>query len=207
MSSSWKRNRLIQLQKTISWLCLVSCLLSSVCSLLYFPVRKGYLSWTIRCMLDKHKYYTCLCIDMRKSYQITVPWYYWILVSDVWMSFIVVYLRLRPIYYSCIQGKNDKYLWGIEFNFWICICFSPQIFLGFLEKLTMIKVSMNQLTSIPESIGKLRAVEELDLSHNKLEFIPPSIGNLRWNGRNHIKYCTNNLVNSLSLFYHHKKKN
>ena len=49
---------------------------------------------------------------------------------------------------------------------------------GFLDQLTMLKVSMNQLTGVPESIGKLRDIEELDLSHNKLEQVPSTIGNL-----------------------------
>ena len=48
-----------------------------------------------------------------------------------------------------------------------------------LQALEWLDLSQNTLTSLPESMGNLQALERLDLSHNTLTSLPESMGNLQ----------------------------
>ncbi|KAK0143001.1 Erbin [Merluccius polli] len=48
---------------------------------------------------------------------------------------------------------------------------------GSLKKLTALKVDENQLMYLPDSIGGLTSLDELDCSFNEIEALPPTIGN------------------------------
>jgi len=44
-----------------------------------------------------------------------------------------------------------------------------------LKNLFRLHLDHNQITAIPDSIGKMQSIEELYLSHNKLDLVPESI--------------------------------
>jgi Leucine-rich repeat (LRR) protein len=46
------------------------------------------------------------------------------------------------------------------------------------EKIVMLDLGNNQLTSLPESLGNLTALRVLDLGNNQLTSLPESLGNL-----------------------------
>ena len=51
--------------------------------------------------------------------------------------------------------------------------------IGNLQAIEWLDLSQNTLTSLPESIGNLKALKTLKLSHNTLDSLPESIGNLQ----------------------------
>jgi hypothetical protein len=51
--------------------------------------------------------------------------------------------------------------------------------IGYMQKLEILNISMNQLEFLPDEIGHLQHLKELDLSRNKLKRIPRSIGLLK----------------------------
>ena len=57
----------------------------------------------------------------------------------------------------------------------------PSIFNSdpFVTRLTMLDVSRNQLTALPEAIGELQALQTLFVVHNQLRALPEAIGELR----------------------------
>ena len=57
----------------------------------------------------------------------------------------------------------------------------PSIFNSdpFVTRLTMLNVSLNQLTALPEAIGELRALQRLDVGFNQLTALPEAIGRLQ----------------------------
>ncbi|MFX0139847.1 MAG: leucine-rich repeat domain-containing protein, partial [Candidatus Hodarchaeota archaeon] len=52
--------------------------------------------------------------------------------------------------------------------------------IGNLSSLKELDLRDNKLTTLPESIGNLSSLKELDLRDNKLTTLPESIGNLEW---------------------------
>jgi len=84
--------------------------------------------------------------------------------------------------------------------------------IGKLTSLKRLSLNNNQLTNLPKSIGKLTALEELWVTDNQLTYLPQSIGwltELKWfySGNNQLTYLPQNIGNLTSLVELHLQNN